>query len=138
MLTLGASSDHTGERLYHVALPSFFGAVGFAASAFLLTPIPGMIALTIAAMGDLSTRGPFWALPPRFLTGSALAAGIAVINMAASLGGFVGPYAVGWLKNATGGYTASLLLLAGLLVLAGVLTLWLRKAPLLRTVDEAA
>ena len=47
--------------------PSFIGAAGFAASAYLLSPVPGMIALTIAAMGDLCTRGPFWALPPRFL-----------------------------------------------------------------------
>jgi ACS family tartrate transporter-like MFS transporter len=131
MLLVGASSDRSGERFWHVALPSFIGAAGFAASAFLLTPVPGMIALTIAAMGDLSTRGPFWALPPRFLTGSSLAAGIALINTAASLGGFVGPYAVGLLREATGGFTAPLLLLAGLLASAGVLTLMLRNAPLL-------
>jgi ACS family tartrate transporter-like MFS transporter len=131
MLLVGASSDRSGERFLHVAIPSFIGAVGFAASAFLLSPVPGMIALTIAAVGDLSTRGPFWALPARFLTGSSLAAGIALINTAASLGGFVGPYAVGLLREATGGFTAPMLMLAGLLALAGVLTLLLRNAPLL-------
>ena len=54
-----------------------------------------MIALTFAAVGDLGTRGPFWSLPTRFLTGSAAAAGIALINTMASLGGFVGPSMVG-------------------------------------------
>jgi ACS family tartrate transporter-like MFS transporter len=136
MIFIGSSSDRSGERFLHVALPSFLGAAGFAASAFLLSPVPGMIALTIAAMGDLSTRGPFWALPPRFLTGSSLAAGIALINMAASLGGFVGPYAVGLLREATGGFTAPLMMLASLLALAGVVTLLLRNAPLLSGGDH--
>jgi ACS family tartrate transporter-like MFS transporter len=132
MLFVGASSDRSGERFWHVALPSFAGALGFAASAFLLSPVPGMIALTIAAMGDLCTRGPFWALPPRFLHGGALAAGIALINTMGSLGGFVGPYAVGFIREATGSYEGGLLLLAGLLVLAGVGALRLRRAVLLR------
>jgi len=132
MLWCGRNSDRTGERFLHVALPSFIGAAGFAASAVLLTPVPGMIALTVAAMGDLCTRGPFWALPPRFLHGSALAAGIALINTMASLGGFVGPNVVGWIKQATGGFTGGLLFLAAMLALAGAGTLWLRRAALLR------
>jgi len=91
-----------------------------------------MIALTIAAMGDLCTRGPFWALPSRFLSGSALAAGIALINTFGSLGGFVGPYAVGLIREATHGFTGGLLFLAALLALAGAGTLILRRAALLR------
>lgn len=132
MLYVGASSDRTGERIWHVALPSFIGAAGFAASAYLLSPVPGMIALTVAAMGDLCTRGPFWALPPRFLHGGALAAGIALINTMGSLGGFVGPNVVAWVKQATGGFTGGMLFLSALLVLAGVGTLLLRRAALLR------
>ncbi len=132
MLYVGASSDRSGERFMHVALPSFIGAAGFAASALLVSPVPGMIALTIAAMGDLSTRGPFWALPSRFLSGSALAAGIALINTAGSLGGFVGPTMVGYVKQATGGFAGGLLFLAALLVGAGIGALILRKAALLR------
>ena len=132
MLWLGASSDRSGERFLHVAVPSLIGAAGFVASALLLSPLPGMIALTIAAMGDLATRGPFWALPPRFLSGSALAAGIALINTVASLGGFVGPTMVGYVREATGGFTGGLLFLAGLLVLAALGTLLLRRSALLR------
>jgi MFS transporter, ACS family, tartrate transporter len=132
MLWLGASSDRTGERFMHVAIPSFIGAAGFIGSAFLLSPVPAMAALTIAAMGDLSTRGPFWALPSRFLSGSALAAGIALINTFGSLGGFVGPTMVGYVRDATGGFAGGLLFLAALLVLAGIGTILLRRSALLR------
>lgn len=132
MLWVGASSDRRNERFLHVAIPSFIGAAGFIGSALLLSPVPGMIALTIAAMGDLCTRGPFWALPPRFLHGSALAAGIALINTFASLGGFVGPTLVGYVREATGGFAGGLLFLAALLVIAGAGTLLLRRSALLR------
>ena len=63
MVALGASSDRSGERLLHVAIPTVVGAIGFAVSAFYTSPVPGMIALSIAAVGVISTRGPFWALP---------------------------------------------------------------------------
>jgi MFS transporter, ACS family, tartrate transporter len=132
MLWIGFSSDRSGERFLHVAVPSFIGAAGFAASALVVSPLPAMAALTIAAMGDLSTRGPFWALPPRFLSGSALAAGIALINTFGSLGGFVGPTMVGYVRDQTGGFTGGLMFLAALLVLAGIGTLVLRRAALLR------
>ncbi|MEY4761711.1 MAG: permease [Pseudomonadota bacterium] len=127
MVLIGRSSDRRGERFWHVALPSLVGAAGFAASAYLLSPLPGMIALTVAAVGDLGSRGPFWALPPRFLAGGSLAAGIALINTLGSLGGFVGPYAVGLVKGFTGGFTGGLLFLSGLLVLSAVATLHLRR-----------
>jgi ACS family tartrate transporter-like MFS transporter len=132
MLWIGANSDRTGERFLHVAVPSLIGAAGFAASTFGLAVVPAMIALTVAAMGDLCTRGPFWALPARFLSGSALAAGIALINTIAALGGFVGPFIVGYLRDTTHDFTAGLLFLSGLLVLAAIGTLVLRRSALLR------
>jgi ACS family tartrate transporter-like MFS transporter len=131
MVLLGVSSDRSGERFWHVALPSLLGAAGFAASAFLHTPLPGLLALTVAAVGDLGSRGPFWALPPRFLTGSALAAGIALINTMGAVGGFVGPYAVGLVKDFTGSFTGGLLLLSALLVVSAVATLALRRSAVL-------
>jgi MFS transporter, ACS family, tartrate transporter len=132
MVWLGTNSDRTGERFLHVAIPSFIGAAGFAASSFGLAAVPAMIALTIAAMGDLSTRGPFWALPPRFLSGSALAAGIALVNTCGALGGFFGPIIIAYLRERTQDFTAGLMFLAALLVVAGVGTLVLRRAALLR------
>ena len=132
MVLIGISSDRSGERFLHIAVPCFIAAVGFTGSAFLLSPIPGMIALTVAAIGDLGSRGPFWALPGRFLAGSASAAGIALINTIGSLGGFVGPYAVGLVKASTGDFTGGLLLLAALLFVGALMTLRLRRAPALR------
>jgi nitrate/nitrite transporter NarK len=89
-------------------------------------------ALSIAAAGDYCTRGPFWALPGKFLTGSAAAGAIALINSMGAAGGFFGPLAVGWLKQETAGFLAPMILLAGVLVVGAVLTLMLRRLPLLR------
>ncbi len=128
MIVIGRSSDRSGERLLHIAIPSAIGALGFIASAYFVSPVPGMIALTVAAVGDLSTRGPFWTLPTRFLTGSAAAAGIGLINTLGSLGGFVGPYAVGVVRQVTGSFAGGLLFLALLLLLAAVAAVLLRGA----------
>jgi ACS family tartrate transporter-like MFS transporter len=132
MVLVGRSSDRSGERFLHVAVPSVIGAAGFIASAWLRSPVPGMAALTIAAMGDLATRGPLWALPSRFLSGSALAAGIALVNTAGAIGGFVGPYIVGYLREQSNEFTSSLLFLASLLILAAVGSMALRRSALLR------
>ncbi len=127
MVLVGRSSDRTGERFMHIAVPSVFGAIGFIATGFLLSPGLAMLALAVAAVGDYSTRGPFWALPGRFLTGSAAAAGIALINSMGALGGFVGPSAVGYLRDVTHSFVAPLFLLAGILLAGAALTLWLRN-----------
>jgi ACS family tartrate transporter-like MFS transporter len=127
MVLVGRSSDRSGERFMHIAIPSVFGALGFMATGFLMSPALAMLALAVAAVGDYSTRGPFWALPGRFLTGSALAAGIALINSMGALGGFVGPSAVGYLRDVTHSFVAPLFLLAGILLAGAVLTLWLRN-----------
>jgi MFS transporter, ACS family, tartrate transporter len=131
MILIGASSDRSGERILHVAIPSAIAAVGFAASAYLTSPVPSMIALTVAAVGDIGTRGPFWALPTRFLTGSAAAGGIALINTFASLGGFVGPYAVGLVRSMTGSFAGGMLFLAAVMLVGAVVAVLLRNAPVL-------
>jgi ACS family tartrate transporter-like MFS transporter len=131
MVMIGASSDRSGERILHVAIPSAIAALGFAASAYLKSPIPSMIALTVAAVGDIGTRGPFWALPTRFLTGSAAAGGIALINTMASLGGFVGPSMVGVVRGATGSFAGGMLFLAGVMLVGAICALMLRNARVL-------
>ena len=128
MLLIGASSDRHNERFLHIAVPSAFAAVGFVLSAYFTSPVPAMLALTVAAVGDLGTRGPFWALPTRFLTGSAAAAGIGLINTFGSLGGFVGPYAVGLARQYTGGFAGGLIVLAILLLLGSIAAIMLRGA----------
>ena len=135
MILIGASSDRSGERLLHLAIPTAAGAVGFIASAYLTSPVPSMIALAVAAVGNTSTRGPFWALPTRFLTGRAAAGGIALINTVASLGGFVGPYAVGLVRTFTGGFAGGLVFLAVLMLIGAGAALMLRNAPALADHD---
>jgi D-galactonate transporter len=132
MVLVGWSSDRTGERFMHVAVPSLVGAAGFIAVGLFASPALAMLALAIAAVGDYSTRGPFWALPGKFLTGSALAGSIALINSMGAVGGVVGPWAVGLLKEGTGSFVAPMALLSGVLVLGAVLTLVLRSNRLLR------
>jgi ACS family tartrate transporter-like MFS transporter len=135
MILIGASSDRHRERFLHIAVPSAFAAVGFTLSAYFTSPVPAMLALTVAAVGDLGTRGPFWALPTRFLTGGAAAAGIGLINTLGSLGGFVGPYAVGLVREITGSFAGGLVFLAVLLLAGAIAALALRRASVLA--DEA-
>jgi ACS family tartrate transporter-like MFS transporter len=132
MVLIGRSSDRTGERFMHVAIPTAIGAIGFVFTAILKSPVPAMIALTVAAVGDYGTRGPFWALPGKFLTGSAAAAGIALINAMGAVGGFIGPYAVGYLKDTSGNFESGLFLLAGILFAGSILTTFLRFSPTLK------
>jgi MFS transporter, ACS family, tartrate transporter len=132
MILVGRSSDRSGERFLHVAVPSLVGALGFIAVGYMSAPALAMLALSVAAVGDYSTRGPFWALPGKFLTGSALAGAIALINSMGALGGAVGPSTVGWLKDQSGGFIGPMLMLAGVLVVGAVLTMVLRRSALLR------
>jgi len=85
----------------------------------------------------MGTRGPFWSLPTRFLTAAASAGGIALINTVGSLGGFVGPFAVGLVKDATGLYAGGLLLMALLLTLGAVVAVGLRKRDELKPITES-
>ncbi len=97
-----------------------------------MSPVLAMLALSIAAAGDYCTRGPFWALPGKFLTGSAAAGAIALINSMGALGGAIGPSTVGWLKDQTGGFLAPMLMLSASSSLGAILTLVLRRAPQFR------
>jgi MFS transporter, ACS family, tartrate transporter len=67
-----------------------------------------LVGMSIAAMGFYGSKGPFWAMPPMFLTGTAAAASIAWINSIGNLGGFFGPWYVGFMKDVTGSYAGGL------------------------------
>ena len=133
MVLIGRSSDRSGERFLHVAIPTAIGAVGFIATGLLLlSPIAAMFALTIAAVGDYGSRGPFWALPGKFLSGSAAAGAIALINAWGAVGGAIGPSAVGYLKDQTGTFLVPMAVLSGVLLAGSILTLLLRRSPTLQ------
>ncbi|MCX6921944.1 MAG: MFS transporter, partial [Verrucomicrobia bacterium] len=122
----GRHSDRTGERRWHVAVGAVVSAVGFALSSYLRNPYLAMAALTLAFVGLKSTLGPFWALGTGFLSGTAAAGGIALINSVGNLGWFFGPTLVGVFKDRTGSDVAALLLLGGALLLMGILVLLIR------------
>jgi len=91
--------------------------------------LPIMIAgISLALVGMNSCRPAIFSLLPRFLQGAAAAAGMAFVNSVGNLGGFFGPYMIGWLKDTTGSFTA------GLYGLAGMLTLAALSAPLIKLV----
>jgi MFS transporter, ACS family, tartrate transporter len=126
MLLVGRHSDKTGERRGHLAVAAITSAVGFALSAYFKNPYLAMAALTLAFMGMKSTLGPFWALGTAFLTGTAAAGAIAVINSVGNLGGFFGPYIVGMIKDRTQSNLIALLFLGAALLGTGLLTLTIR------------
>src|SRR5207244_1509129 len=96
-------------------------ATGLVLSAFAEVPVLALAAISLAALGIWGALGPFWAMPTAVLRGSAAAAGIAWINSVGNLGGFVGPYAVGLIRDLTGGFSAAMFALALSLIVGAVL-----------------
>ena len=80
-----------------------------------------MVVLTVAAIGIFCTFAVFWTLPTAWLSGTAAAGGIALINSIGNLAGFGGPYLIGWMKEATGNTSTGLLVLSLLPLAAGLL-----------------
>ncbi|HTL00314.1 MAG TPA: MFS transporter, partial [Pseudomonadales bacterium] len=128
MVIVGAHSDRTGDRYVHIAVSASVGAVGLAASALGQSPVIGVLALSIAAVGIWSAVPVFWSLPTMFLSGTAAAGAIALINSFGNLGGFVGPFVIGRVHDLTGSYAASLMMVAGSLLCSVALALALRRA----------
>ncbi len=123
MYVWGRHSDAAQERVLHVALPALVGAGAFFWAANLHSPFFSMVAISLAAAGIFAALSSFWAVPTARLTGAAAAAGIALINAIGNLSGYVGPSAIGVLKERTGGYGAGLVMLGGALILASLLML---------------
>ena len=120
---VGWSSDRLRERRWHMVVCLLVSAAGFAAAAVAHSFALALVAFTVAAVGSFSLMGPFWALPTRVLGGQAAAGGVAIITMIGSLGGFLGPYITGRLRDATHGFTAGLFTVAVAAVLAAGLCL---------------
>lgn len=118
MVVVARHSDKTGERRWHVALPALVSGVAFFAAAFVQGIAPSLLVLSVAMLGLASMFGPFWTLATSFTQGAGAAAGIALINSVGNVGGFVGPYALGYLRDKTDSFSAGLMLI-GLVVIAG-------------------
>jgi ACS family tartrate transporter-like MFS transporter len=127
MVMVGRRSDRTGERYFHLALPALAGAVGFVAVTRMGSTGPLVAALSLTAFGVLAWLGPFWSMPTAFLKEQAAAGGIALVNSMGAVGGFVGPYVLGQVKQRTGSFTGGLLILGACLVAAVVIVMGLRR-----------
>lgn len=126
MLLWAKHADRTGNSLGNLGLSCALGAVGLAFSIFAGSVTASMIGLTLALVGVTAARAIFWAIPGRIMTGVGAAAGFAYINCVAALGGFAGPYVIGWAKEETGSFAAGLAVMGVVLVLTVLLVFPLR------------
>jgi len=122
MVLAARHSDRSGERRWHAAVAALAGAAGLIVATFYSdNTLIAMAALSVATAGILSTFPIFWSLPTAMLGGAAAAAGIALINSVGNLAGFVSPYLVGAIKDATHSTASGIYLLAASLVVGAVL-----------------
>ncbi|MGZ8908361.1 MAG: MFS transporter, partial [Methylobacter sp.] len=129
MVAVGAHSDRTSERRWHIVICGWVAAIAFALSPHLQSPVLALTAITVAAAGIWSILAPFWTLPHALLKdGAAKASGLALINSVGNLGGFAGPYFVAWLKTVTGDFKTALPILALILALGVLLVFVVAKA----------
>ncbi|HVI37578.1 MAG TPA: MFS transporter, partial [Gaiellales bacterium] len=133
------AADRTGRYSRHVFLAMLVGAVTLVVSVMLgtSTPILAIALISVAMGGALAYDGPFWATASRAVPVALAGAAMGFINALGNLGGFVGPYAGGWLQDASGGsFKTTSVFLAACLLAAGLVMLTLRKRGD-RPVDEA-
>jgi ACS family tartrate transporter-like MFS transporter len=127
VLLFGWSSDRTQERRRHTALAMLIAGVGLLLSVAMREQTALAVAMfCVAAVGLYGYQPGFWSLPTSFLTGTAAAATIGLINSVGNLGGFAGPYVVGYLSRTTGSLFAGVLYLSLSALLAAALILSLR------------
>jgi len=115
-------SDRTGERTWHLVLPAAMGMLGFLVGGYAHNVYLAVAAFSVGAMGIYACLPLFWTLPTAILGGTAAAGGIALINSIGNLSGYFGPSIMGALKDSTEGYTAGLLVIAGSLAVASILS----------------
>ncbi|MDX6383345.1 MAG: transporter, family, tartrate transporter [Blastocatellia bacterium] len=127
ILLIGWSSDRLRERRWHTAVCMMVSGFGL-----LLSLAAGdhvglaVAAFCLAAAGMYGYLPGFWALPTSFLTGTAAAASIGLINSVGNLGGFAGPYVVGYLSKRTNSYVGGVIYLSLSALVAAGLVLSLR------------
>lgn len=125
MILWSRSSDRRKERRFHLAGAYLTAAAGFALAAFAPSAAVAIVGFSLAAIGVLSAMPIFWSTSTVRLAGPMVGAHIAVINSIGNLGGFVGPVAMGWMRQVTHTYVVGLASIAVCLVCGATLTLLL-------------
>jgi ACS family tartrate transporter-like MFS transporter len=108
MVTWGHVSDRVGERRWNLLTACVVSTVGLIIAGMSMGTWWALVGMSIAAIGFYGSKGPFWSMPPMFLTGMAAAGAIAWINSLGNLGGFFGSWYVGFMKDLTGSYAGGL------------------------------
>ena len=124
----GWHSDRRSERALHVAAGAFTSSLCFVVIMLTGSSVIALIALSIAVAGFYGGSSAFWAWPGECLPARSAAGGIALANSIGNIGGFVGPYAIGYVKDATGSYMLGMGVLCICLALSGCVALGLRRS----------
>jgi ACS family tartrate transporter-like MFS transporter len=128
LLAWGWSSDRNKERRWHLITASTLGAAGLALAAWSGASYWALLGMSMATAGIYGSRAAFWPMPSLFLTGTAAAGAIAMINAIGNLGGYIGPFVVGWIKDSTKSFEAGLYFLAACSLMAAVITFFAARA----------
>lgn len=118
--------DRSRNYVTYYAIGCAMSGLGFLLSVVVDSLWLSVAGVSVAVIGMSLARPAIFCIPPRFLTGAAAAGGIALINSFGGLGGFLGPYAIGWIRQTTGGFTGALHFLAASMVLSAALALCVR------------
>jgi MFS transporter, ACS family, tartrate transporter len=118
--------DRQGRRIINLAVACFLGGAGLVAPVLSGSLAIALTGFSVALVGVTAARAIFWTIPTRFLTGVAAAGGLAFINSIGTLGGFVGPFMMGWLREFSGSYVVGLTAVAVIMIAATVASMSLR------------
>jgi len=121
MLLWGASSDRRDERRWHFCIACLIAAAGLFGAGLFGSSFLALAFMSVATIGLYGSKPAFWPMPSAFLTGTAAAGGIALVNSIGNLGGYVGPFIVGWIKDSTGSFEAGLYFLAASALASGII-----------------
>ncbi len=123
MVILSHHSDKTGERRLHYTLTAIAGAIGLILSGvFAANPVLAILFLSIGTLGVIGAMPLFWPLPSAFLTGTAAAAGIGIVNSVGNLGGYFGPNIPIWARHISSDRSAALYIIAAILIFGALVT----------------
>jgi len=129
MVLVGMRSDRTGERRWHTAIPAFVGAAGLVAAGYGTSTLVVVACIGLGLVCAESMVGPFWAMATSRMVGLSAAAGIAVINSLANLGGYYGPDIIGFFRKLNGGFRGGLLAIGATLAISGTIALIVGRQP---------
>jgi MFS family permease len=126
MILVGRHSDRTAERRWHIAIPALVCAAALVLSTAGSGIAWSVATISLAMLGLASMFGPFWALTTSTMGGVGAAASIALVNSVGNTGGFVGPYMLGAITDATHSFSVALFAIAAMLAAGAALVLTVR------------